>query len=117
MAVDPSGGYYEVASDGGIFNFGAPFHCSTGCRSLSQPIVSMVISPDTTDMGTGTACGFTTAQTPGGYQFVAGDGGVFSFGNGVFAGSLGGQGVKSRGDGELVKRLKGRFTVSTASSQ
>jgi len=34
-----------------------------------------------------------TASEPGGYQFVAGDGGMFSFGNAAFAGSLGGQGV------------------------
>ena len=93
MAVDPTGGYYEVASDGGIFSFGTAFHGSTGCLSLNQPIVAMVVSPDTTTVGTGTACGFTTPQAPGGYQFVASDGGVFSFGNAVFAGSLGGQGV------------------------
>ena len=93
MAVDPTGGYYEVASDGGIFSFGTPFHGSTGCLGLNQPIVAMVVSPDTTTVGTGTACGFTTPQAPGGYRFVASDGGVFSFGNAVFAGSLGGQGV------------------------
>jgi hypothetical protein len=93
MAVDPTGGYYEVASDGGIFSFGTAFHGSTGCLSLNQPIVAMVVSPDTTTVGTGTACGFTTPQSPGGYRFVASDGGVFSFGNAVFAGSLGGLGV------------------------
>jgi hypothetical protein len=93
MAVDPTGGYYEVASDGGIFNFGAPFHGSTGCLNLSEPIVFVIVTPDTTNAGTGTACGFNAPQLPGGYQFVAGDGGVFSFGNSSFAGSLGGQGV------------------------
>ena len=93
MAVDPTGGYYEVASDGGLFSFGTPFHGSAGCLSLNQPIVAMVVSPDTTTVGTGTACGFTTPQAPGGYRFVASDGGVFSFGNAVFAGSLGGLGV------------------------
>jgi len=92
IAVNPGGGYYEVASDGGIFAFGGPFHGSTGCLSLVQPIVAMVVSPDTTTVGTGTACN-TKAQAAGGYQFVAGDGGVFSFGNATFAGSLGGSGV------------------------
>ena len=53
----------------------------------------MTVSPNATTVGTGTACGFTTAQAPGGYQFVAADGGVFSFGNAAFAGSLGGDGV------------------------
>jgi hypothetical protein len=93
MAVDPTGGYYEVASDGGIFAFGTPFHGSTGCLSLDEPIVGMAVSPNTTTVGTGTACGFSAPQDPGGYQFVAADGGVFSFGNATFAGSLGGQGV------------------------
>ncbi len=93
MAETPAGGYYEVASDGGLFSFGTPFHGSTGCLSLNQPIVGMEVSTDTTTVGPGTACGFTTPQAPGGYQFVASDGGVFSFGNAVFAGSLGGQGV------------------------
>ncbi|MHB8320090.1 MAG: hypothetical protein ACYDEP_12815 [Acidimicrobiales bacterium] len=93
MTATPQGGYYEVASDGGLFSFGTPFHGSAGCLSLNQPIVAMVVSPDTTTVGTGTACGFTTPQSPGGYRFVASDGGVFSFGNAVFAGSLGGQGV------------------------
>jgi len=93
MAVDPAGGYYEVASDGDVFAFGAPFHGSTGCLALSQPIVAMEVSPNITTVGTGTACGFDTPQAPGGYQFVAGDGGVFSFGNAAFAGSIGGQGV------------------------
>ena len=103
MAVDPTGGYYEVASDGGIFAFGAPFHGSTGCLTLAEPIVSMAISPDTSSTGTGTACGFTTPQRSGGYQFVAGDGGVFSFGNARFAGSLGGQGVS-----DIVAMATGR---------
>jgi sugar lactone lactonase YvrE len=93
MADNPTGGYYEVASDGGIFSFGAPFHGSTGCLSLSKPILSMVVSPDLTTVGTGTACGFTGGQAPGGYQFVASDGGVFSFGNATYAGSLGGTGI------------------------
>ena len=93
ISVTTSGGYYEVASDGGIFAFGAPFHGSTGCLALSEPIVAMIESPNTASTGTGTACGFSAAQAPGGYQFVAGDGGVFSFGNGQFDGSLGGDGI------------------------
>ena len=93
MAVDPSGGYYELASDGGIFSFGAAFHGSTGCLALTRPIVGMVVSSDTHSVGTGTACGFDTSQAPGGYQYVAADGGVFSFGDAVFSGSLGGEGV------------------------
>ena len=94
MAETHTGGYYEVASDGGIFAFGAPFHGSTGCLTLNRPIVAMVISSNAASTGTGTACGFRSPQAPGGYQFVASDGGVFSFGNAVFAGSLGGKGIE-----------------------
>jgi len=94
VAVNPTGGYYEVASDGGVFSFGnAKFHGSTGCLSLNRPITGMEVSPNTTTAGTATACELSAPQAPGGYQFVASDGGVFSFGNAVFAGSLGGQGV------------------------
>jgi len=95
MAVTPGGGYYEVASDGGIFSFGpgAAFHGSTGCLSLDEPVVGMVVSPDATSTGGATACGYTTVQPPGGYQFVAADGGVFGFGSARFAGSLGGEGL------------------------
>ena len=41
------GGYWEVASDGGIFAFGdAPFYGSTGAIHLNQPIVGMAATPD-----------------------------------------------------------------------
>ncbi len=93
MADDPGGGYYEVASDGGIFSFGALFHGSTGCLMLAQPIQSMVVSTDRTTTGTGTGCGLTGLQPPGGYRFVARDGGVFNFGNATYDGSLGGKGI------------------------
>ena len=93
MAVNPTGGYYEVASDGGIFTFGAPFHGSAGCLRLTGSVVAMVVAADTSGVGGGTACGFTGAQPPGGYQFVARDGGVFGFGNAIYAGSLAGKGI------------------------
>ncbi len=65
------GGYWEVASDGGVFSFGdATFYGSMGGRSLNQPLVGM-------------------AATPGaGYWLVASDGGVFSFGDARFFGSM-----------------------------
>jgi len=92
MALDPTGGYYEVATDGGVFAFRAAYHGSTGCLRLVEPILAIVVSPDTTTVGTGAACG-STGQAPGGYQFVSRDGGVFSFGNATFSGSLGGSGI------------------------
>jgi hypothetical protein len=43
MAATPGGkGYWLVASDGGIFDFGdANFYGSTGAISLNKPIVGM----------------------------------------------------------------------------
>jgi hypothetical protein len=46
MATDPStGGYWLVASDGGIFSFGdASFYGSMGGTPLNKPIVGMAAS-------------------------------------------------------------------------
>ncbi len=73
MAVDPAtGGYWLVATDGGIFSFNAPFYGSTGNIVLNKPIVGMAPTP-----------------SGGGYWMVASDGGVFTFGNNQFYGSTG----------------------------
>jgi len=72
----PSGtpsGYYEAASDGGLFAFGnVPFCGSTGSIVLNQPVVGMAATPDA-----------------GGYWEVASDGGIFAFGDANFYGSMG----------------------------
>jgi len=74
MAETPGGGgYWEVGSDGGIFNFGdATFHGSTGGLHLNAPVVGM-----------------TATHDGGGYWLVASDGGVFSYGDAGFYGSAG----------------------------
>jgi hypothetical protein len=70
-----SPGYWEVASDGGIFSFGtAPFYGSMGGKPLNAPMVGMAATP-----------------TGGGYWTVASDGGIFSFGKAQFYGSMGGK--------------------------
>jgi hypothetical protein len=69
----PAGGYWSVASDGGIFNYGvAGFYGSTGGQRLAAPMVGM-------------------AETPGGggYWEVAADGGIFNYGNAPYDGSAG----------------------------
>jgi hypothetical protein len=74
MAASPDGGgYWLVATDGGIFNYGdAKFYGSAGNIRLNQPIVGM--AP--------TASG-------GGYWLVATDGGIFNYGDAGFYGSTG----------------------------
>jgi hypothetical protein len=110
------GGYWLVASDGGVFAYGdATFHGSTGDLVLAQPIVGMAGDPATggywlvaSDGGVfafdapfdGSEGGQPLAQPivgmaampdGGGYWLVARDGGVFSFGDATFHGSEGGQ--------------------------
>jgi hypothetical protein len=77
MTASPSGhGYWFVASDGGVFNYGdASFHGSTGNIALAEPVIGMAPTADGS-----------------GYWLVASDGGIFAF-NAPFYGSLGGSGV------------------------
>ena len=74
IAARPSNdGYWQVASDGGIFSYGvAGFYGSTGAINLNQPIV-----------------GIATTTTGLGYWMAASDGGIFAFGDAVFYGSMG----------------------------
>jgi hypothetical protein len=73
-ATPDGGGYWLVASDGGIFAFGdARFAGSLGNIRLNQPVVGMAPTPD-----------------GGGYWLVASDGGIFAFGDARFDGSMGG---------------------------
>jgi len=73
LVDNTQGGYWLVASDGGIFAYGdTHFYGSTGNITLNQPIVGMAQTPD--DRG---------------YWMVARDGGVFSFGDATFYGSTG----------------------------
>ena len=78
MASTPDGGgYWLVASDGGVFSYGdAGFYGSSmGGKPLNAPIV-------------GIACSMPSGK---GYWEVASDAGVFGFGDATFLGSRGGQ--------------------------
>ena len=72
MAATPDGGgYWLVASDGGIFAFGdAGFHGSTGSKELPSAIVGIAVTPDGK-----------------GYWLVEKNGTLFSFGNAPDRGS------------------------------
>jgi hypothetical protein len=114
MAIDrATGGYWLVASDGGVFSFNAPFEGSTGGMRLNKPIVGMGATPDGSGYwlvasdggvfsfnapfygGTGLMklnkpiVGMAVDRTTGGYWLVASDGGVFNF-NAPFDGATGG---------------------------
>jgi hypothetical protein len=109
-------GYYLVASDGGVFAYGAAeFYGSMGGQHLNAPIVGMTVTPTNhgyylvaSDGGIfafGTAhyrfygsmgsdhlnkpiVGMAEAPTGHGYWLVASDGGVFNFGSAHFYGSM-----------------------------
>ncbi len=112
------GGYWIVASDGGVFSFGnAVFYGSMGGQTLNSPVVGMAARPQgdgywlvASDGGIfsfgaagfhgsmgGTPLnqpivGMSSTASGGGYWMVAKDGGIFSFGDAPFHGSLGGSG-------------------------
>jgi ribosomal protein L24E len=108
-------GYWEVSSDGNVYNFGdaGNFGSELG-DPLSRPVVGMASTPDgkgywlvATDGGifsfgdaqfygsTGNIhlnqpiVGMTSTVDGKGYWFVASDGGIFSYGDARFQGSMG----------------------------
>jgi len=114
-----TGGYREVAADGGIFAMGAPYYGSMGGTPLAAPVVGMAVDPWTagywevaSDGGVfafnapfygsmggrrldAPIVGIVTDPATGGYWEVAADGGVFAF-NAPFYGSMGGQRLDAR---------------------
>ncbi len=83
-------GYWFVASDGGMFSFGdAVYYGSVYQLNPALPpggtnSVAPIDKP---------ANGIVVTSDGGGYWVVASDGGVFSFGDAGFVGSLGGQSI------------------------
>jgi len=74
-ATPDGGGYWLVASDGGVFAFGdASFAGSMGGLPLDAPVVGIAPAPDGR-----------------GYWLAASDGGVFAFGSAPYVGSMGGK--------------------------
>jgi hypothetical protein len=67
-------GYWEAASDGGLFALQAPYYGSQGGKPLNEPVVGVAATPDGR-----------------GYWEVASDGGIFNYGDAGFLGSMGGK--------------------------
>jgi Cu/Zn superoxide dismutase len=89
----PPGGYYLVASDGGVFTYGdAVFRGSRGGQPLARPIVGM-------------------AATGGGYYLVASDGGIFNYGDAPFLGSTGATTLAAPIVGMATVPLEARATL------
>ena len=88
IAATPDGaGYWEVASDGGIFTFGdAQFHGSEGGIALDKPVVGIEPTPD-----------------GAGYWEVASDGGIFTFGDAS---------VLRLRRGDAARRSRGRLRLT-----
>jgi hypothetical protein len=76
MAAAPSGGYWLVANDGGVFSFGSGFYGSAGGLHLVSAVTGIASSPDGR-----------------GYWLVGSDGGVFTYGDAQYRGSVPGQGI------------------------
>ncbi len=136
-------GYWQVASDGGVFTFGsAGFYGSTGSIRLNKPVVGMAPTPDRRgywlvasdggvfaygDAGFYGSTGSMTLNKPiiamiptitgGGYWLVASDGGVFAFGNAPFYGSAGGDGLAYPVTGAAPSFLGGGYWLVDANGQ
>jgi hypothetical protein len=139
----PPAGYWQVASDGGIFTFGgAQFYGSTGSMRLNKPVVGMAATPDGRgywlvasdggifaygDAGFYGSTGSITLNRPiigmlstldgRGYWLIASDGGVFAFGDAPFYGSAGGQNLASPVTGAAPSFLGGGYWLVDSNGQ
>jgi hypothetical protein len=139
----PPPGYWQVASDGGVFTFGsAGFYGSTGSMRLNKPVVGMAQTPDhrgywlvASDGGvfafgdagfygsTGSMIlnkpiiGMIPSLDGHGYWLIASDGGVFAFGNAQFYGSAGGDGLAYPVTAAAPSFLNGGYWLVDANGQ
>ncbi|MDQ1360671.1 MAG: hypothetical protein QOJ44_1048, partial [Acidimicrobiaceae bacterium] len=96
MPAPSNTGYWEVASDGGVFAFGdAGFFGSMGGMTLNRPVVGMAATPDRQ-----------------GYWLVAADGGIFAFGDAGFFGSKGGMALNKPVVGMAAPNAGGYWLVA-----
>jgi hypothetical protein len=86
------GGYWLVGEDGGVFSFGdAPFMGSLGGKQLNAPVAAVAATPAQRVVHVDRHGERERLEvTRRGYWLVGADGGVFSFGDAPFLGSLAG---------------------------
>jgi len=139
----PAPGYWQVASDGGVFTFGsAGFYGSTGSMRLNRPVVGLAPTPDhhgywlvASDGGvfaygdagfygsTGSIVlnqpiiGMIPSLDGRGYWLIASDGGVFAFGDAPFYGSAGGNGLTYPVTAAAPSFLNGGYWLVDANGQ
>jgi hypothetical protein len=76
IASSPSGGYAQVAADGGVFAYGVQFQGSVpGSLAPGQQLVAPIV-------------GIAFSHSGAGYWEVGGDGGLFNYGDAPFLGSI-----------------------------
>jgi hypothetical protein len=139
----PPPGYWQVASDGGVFTFGsAQFYGSTGSLHLNKPVVGMAATPDgrgywlvASDGGifaygdagfygsTGSIrlnqpiIGMISTLDGGGYWLIASDGGIFAFGDAPFYGSAANDGLTAPITGAAPSFLGGGYWMVDSNGQ
>jgi hypothetical protein len=82
-------GYWEVASDGGLFAFGdAPFYGSTGGLPLVKPVVGMAVYSSGGEQITSASISGVSCPTTSWCQAIDDTGNVITYDNGVWSAPL-----------------------------
>lgn len=99
-------GYTLISADGGSFTFGLPFFGTRSVRAkaLAGPAGNALNAP---------IVGAAPTPSQKGYFMAAADGGVFAFGDAVFAGSMGGASLNKPVVGIAVSPTGGYWLVAS----
>jgi len=100
-------GYWMAAADGGVFSLGgAPYYGSMGGQHLNAPVVGIAATWGSSHGAAPHSAGPGTAT---GYDEVAADGGIFTFGSAGFYGSMGGKPLNQPVVGLAVDATQGGY--------
>ena len=108
IAATPTGqGYWVVADNGGVFSFGdAAYHGSPAGAQVGSPAGAQVGSPAGAQVAE-PPVSIASTRTGHGYWVLGARGGVYSFGDAPFYGSLPGTGCPTAGGVALVPTITG----------